>query len=77
MEKEISIPDICDYCQFHKKEVDTVTIPIGYTDYRYCCLFNRDFNINEVFDEDGHHNCRPDWCDVKSIEIKNGWKESL
>lgn len=84
MAKEINIPDICDYCHFHGKEIENISPAtkerkalVTYSDNRVCHLIDRAFNINEIFDGEGHHKCRPSWCDVKKVEIHDGWEKSL
>lgn len=62
----IHIPDCCEDCRFHKKYSD---------DDRFCYLYEIAFHIDALFDSEHHHQLRPDWCDVKSVEIKNGWRE--
>lgn len=67
----MNIPDCCEDCYFH------AIIDEKNTDVRYCFIFDKEFHIDELFDEECHHQLRPDWCDAKSVEVKNGWRESL
>jgi len=71
----IYIPDCCEDCQFHKRGPILKTTEEIIDDLRKCYLYDRQFSIDELFDEDHHHQLRPNWCDIKTLKIKNGWRE--
>jgi hypothetical protein len=69
---KVMIPDCCEDCQFH-----LIADNEHPDESRHCFLFDKNFNVDELFDEESHHKLRPTWCDVTRVDIIEGWLNSL
>mgnify|MGYP007070627382 CR=1 FL=1 len=54
----IYIPDCCEDCQFHDRLEILRTSEEVIDDLRGCRLYEKKFSIDELFDEDHHHQLR-------------------